>query len=162
MSTLFLHLWLLEIDWPLTFVAVVLPILALVVVLFVIFVGRKKRQSAPKKSGQVVCQKCGFKSATYFQTCPVCTFDKKSGAFADPTKEVVSQPTKGLCGYCHGEIEVGVFKCRHCGEWLDPGWRRYVERPMLAQIRTGAVATFIAVLLCIEIFFQIVAAISRH
>lgn len=27
------------------------------------------------------------------------------------------------CRFCRGEIEEGVQKCKHCGEWLDPGKR---------------------------------------
>ena len=41
------------------------------------------------------------------------------------------------CPFCRGDIEPGVLKCKHCGEWLDPNKRKEQEVVKTAQLETA-------------------------
>ena len=42
----------------------------------------------------------------------------------------------GKCPFCHGEIESGVLKCKHCGEWLDKSHRTKEQELQRAPVQT--------------------------
>jgi hypothetical protein len=41
------------------------------------------------------------------------------------------------CPFCRGDIERGVLKCKHCGEWLSPDKRKEQETVKAAQLETA-------------------------
>ena len=41
------------------------------------------------------------------------------------------------CPFCRGDIEPGVLKCKHCGEWLDPNKRKEQDVVKKAQLETA-------------------------
>jgi len=41
------------------------------------------------------------------------------------------------CPFCRGEIELGVLKCKHCGEWLNADKRKEQEGFKAAQLETA-------------------------
>ena len=74
---------------------------------------------------------------------------------ADDPKPTVEQDK---CPYCKGEIEPGVMKCKHCGEWLDEAHIKKEEQVRDAQIQTGGFAKmfglFIGVSLILGVLFR--------
>lgn len=45
---------------------------------------------------------------------------------------MITNTTK--CPFCAGEIEVGVRKCKHCAEWLDPSDRKRSNQPIQTDV----------------------------
>ncbi len=41
------------------------------------------------------------------------------------------------CPFCRGDIEPGVLKCKHCGEWLEPTKRKEQDVVKKAQLETA-------------------------
>lgn len=55
--------------------------------------------------------------------------------FLNETPELQADPKH--CPFCRGDIEPGVLKCKHCGEWLDPNKRKEQEVVKKAQLETA-------------------------
>jgi hypothetical protein len=51
---------------------------------------------------------------------------------------IVTEP--GKCPFCKGDIEPGVLKCKHCGEWLDEAHRKQEDTVKEAQVKGSSTA----------------------
>ena len=82
------------------------------------------------------------------------------GAIQENKPVKVSPTTQtGLtkCPFCAGEIENGVLKCKHCGEWLDVEHRKQQEDLINSQKTTGSVAKMIGWLIASSILIGVIA-----
>jgi uncharacterized membrane protein YvbJ len=64
------------------------------------------------------------------------------------------------CPYCAGEIEEGVLKCKHCGEWLDKEHRQKEENVKEAQQRTGDAVKYAAAFILILILLGVIGNLA--
>lgn len=71
-------------------------------------------------------------------------WDSEPKVYAPPSNEPPSdkilnslQTDPKHCPFCRGDIEPGVLKCKHCGEWLDPNRRKEQEVVKTAQLETA-------------------------
>ena len=78
-----------------------------------------------------------------------------SVATSASTCEGAESSNEEKCPFCHGEIESGVLKCKHCGEWLEDEHRGQVDRAQKAQIITGKVAKFIGLLVALALLSSV-------
>ena len=105
------------------------------------------------------CPKCGHNTFFDYTKCPKCG----EVIFASPSTEDAQNRLKSLsieegkCPYCKGEIEVGVLKCKHCGEWLDKEHQEKEEKVKKAQVATGGLAKAIGLFIGISLLLGVMA-----
>ena len=94
------------------------------------------------------CPSCGWENPNKVYWC------KKCQTRMIILRDKETPPTvndSGKCPFCKGEIESGVLKCKHCGEWLDPEKQKKQEEVRKAQVQTGNTAKFIGLLIAIPL-----------